>query len=94
MQLHYRFLQHLHLIVNISFLYLHACRLSFSRVQRRLEHDVLLVQALLLVFNVFSALLQEFLLGLAFLQLFMELFRGFLLFARFVSHSCDFTFDL
>ena len=93
-QLHDRFLQHLHLFVHVGLLDVHARRLSLRGVERGLQHDVLLVQALLLVFDVFAALLQELLLRLALLQLVMQFLGSLLLLPGFIAHAGDFTLDL
>jgi hypothetical protein len=49
------------------------------------------LKALLISLNFISALLKEFLLSLAFLELFMKSFRHFLLSSCFISHSCNLT---
>jgi hypothetical protein len=70
-QLHYRLLKNLHLLVDIHLFNVHALRLLFSGLERGLQHNVLLLQALLVGFDLIASLLVELLLRLAFLQFFM-----------------------
>jgi hypothetical protein len=86
-QLHYRLLKYLHLLVHIHLFNVHALRLLLSGLERGLQHNVLLLQALLIGFDLVASLLVELLLRLAFLQFFVKALGKLLLAAGFVADT-------
>ena len=93
-QLHDRLLKNLHLLVDIHLFNIHALRLLLSGLERGLQHNVLLLQALLIGFDLIASLLVELLLRLAFLQFFVKALGKLLLAAGFVADTKNLRLDL
>lgn len=77
----------MHLLVDIHLFNIHALRFLLSGLERGLQHNVLLLQALLIGFDLVASLLVELLLRLAFLQFFVKTLGKLLLAAGLVADT-------
>ena len=88
-QLHDGLLEDLHLLVNVRLLHVHARGLLLSRLERGLQHYVLLLETLLVGLDFVFPLLEELLLTLALLELFVEFLGNLLLATCLVTDTSD-----
>lgn len=93
-QLHNRFLEHVHLVLHVGLLLVHPLALGLRLGQRLLEHVALLGETSKISLDKLDRRLKVPLLELVLVELFVEFLGNLLLFLGLVADARDFTLRL